>query len=198
MWRSDLLRSSIIEYLNSEYINEIIIIDNDPKHKFIDHDHEKIKIISKGENIFVNPSWNLGYELSKNENLIFANDDVFIKSIDLFLSKFLKFDDSIIGLNYNKINQNTEVVIEKTEENICFGFGTFFYLQKKNYIRIPEEFKIFFGDVILYNNTKKRYTFYGPNIQMKMSTTSNSFLNQYSDLEKPIWKEKFSKIYYLK
>lgn len=198
MWRCDLLKSSLNEYINSEFIDDIIIIDNEPTKKFDLPKNNKIKYLTKGYNIFVNPAWNWGVSESKNENLIIANDDILIQNIDYYLENFLLYENSIIGLSSSKLNSTDIITIEDSVGNMPKGFGCFFYLRKKNYIPIPEDLKIFYGDVILYNSTIEKKVFYGPNIEIKMSVTSNSFLNFFREKEKPTYKSKYEKIYTLK
>jgi len=63
-----------MEYKKMPKINEIIIINNDPSYKIPTYfKHNKIKILTQKENIFVNPAWNLGVSVAKNENIIIAN-----------------------------------------------------------------------------------------------------------------------------
>jgi hypothetical protein len=198
MWKTEILKCSISEYVKSELIDEIIIIDNDPSSKFDVGNSKKIRHISEGENIFVNPSWNWGVKESKNENLIFANDDVCIENLDLILEKFNETDLDIIGLDGDKVNSSTNIVLDKPKGNMPKGFGYFFHLKKKNYIKIPEDLKIFYGDIILYNSLKNRFTFYCDKITMQKSVTSHLFNDHFINFDKPIFKQKYEKIYQLK
>ena len=60
MWVNvTLLEKMICIYNQSNYINEIIIIDNNPIDK-IKLDFKKVKILTKNKNIYVNPAWNWG------------------------------------------------------------------------------------------------------------------------------------------
>jgi hypothetical protein len=197
MWKSYILSSALKEYINSEFISEVILIDNEPSSKFEVPISDKIKIYTKNENIYVNPSWNWGVDLSSNNNLIFANDDICIKNLDSLITKFLDYDDCIIGLDYSKINTTEEINFEISEGHMCKGFGCFFFLNKKNYFKIPDDLKIFYGDVILYNSIKNRIKFSCSNITIKMSTTSNYYLDYFKTIEKPIFKSKYEKIYRL-
>ena len=193
MWKCDSLKESITEYINSNLIDEIIIIDNDPDNKFELPTNNKIKYLTKGYNIFVNPSWNWAVDVSKNNNLIISNDDIYIKKIDNIIKNFFTDYTSIVGLDYEKINKNC-FGIERSIGNMRKGFGCFFFLNKKKYIKIPDEFKIFYGDVILYNTIPNRYTFFCDDVNIKMSVTSSN----YSIVpEKQIWKKKYKNIYNL-
>ena len=54
------------------------------------------------------------------------------------------------------------------------GFGTCMVLQKKNYVTIPDEIKIWYGDDILYYTNKNRGKFSVQKINFEMSKTVNS------------------------
>lgn len=198
MWKCDILKLAIKEYNKSKFIDEIIIVDNDPQSKFEIEHSEKIKYLSEGKNIYVNPAWNWGVVESKNEHLIFANDDICINDLDSILIKFCDIDLEIIGLDGNNINSNLGFKIKHSIGSIPKGYGYFFHLKKSNYIPIPNDLKIFYGDVILYNSLKKRYTFYYDNIILKKSVTSNLFIDEYHNSDRPNFKNKYEKIYRLK
>ena len=55
-------------------MGEIIIIDNAPTDFF--YDNEKVVTLKQEENIYVNPSWNLGVEESDYDKFIIFNDDI--------------------------------------------------------------------------------------------------------------------------
>lgn len=198
MWRCDLFKSALNEYINSEFIDDIIIIDNDPTKKFDLPKNNKIKYLTKGHNIFVNPAWNWGVSESKNENLIIANDDVKIQNLDSILKKICELDYEIIGLDYENINKKSEISIIKSEGEMKRGFGCFFLINKKNYIQIPEELKIFYGDIILYNSLTSRYKFSSTGISIELSKTiknTKGSIEVIENSDKPLFKKKFSKIY---
>jgi hypothetical protein len=174
---------SIVEYINSQLIDEIIIIDNDPQKKINLPKSDKIKYISKGYNIFVNPSWNWGVKESKNENLIFANDDIVIKNIDTLLTNInlLKFD--LVGLDYKNINKGKGVTFSPINENMERGFGCFFYIRKNHYTPIPEEMKVWCGDKFLFKKIKNKSQFSCDNVTIKLSKTVKSIDNIHPILE---------------
>ena len=198
MWKCDLLKPSINDYISSEFINDIIIIDNNPNNKFDFPKSDKIKYLCKGHNIFVNPAWNWGVLESKNENLIIANDDIYIQNLDDILKKVLELDYKILGLDYENINKKNEISIVKSEGHMKRGFGCFFFIKKKNYIQIPEELKIFYGDIILYNSLKSRHKFSSMGISIELSKTiksTNGSIEIIENSDKPLFRDKFSKIY---
>ena len=135
----------------SKYVGEIILIDNDNKNIKIDlSKYKKIKHIINNENIFVNPSWNLGYSLHNYEyKLILANDDLKIKdNIDIIFELLNKTEFEIVGLGYNENIKNSN--IEYIEKFPRSSYGSFLYV--KNYKYIPEHLKIWSGDNLQFNS----------------------------------------------
>ena len=125
----------------SKYVGEIIVIDNDNKNIKLDlSKYKKVKHIVNSENIFVNPSWNLGYSLHNYEyKLILANDDLKIKdNIDIIFELLNKTEFEIVGLGYNENIKNSN--IEYIEKFTRSSYGSFLYV--KNYKYIPEQLKI--------------------------------------------------------
>ena len=153
MWKSDFLSDSISNYITSDLIDEIIIIDNDPTKKINLPKNDKIKYLTKGHNIFVNPSWNWGVKYSKNENLLIINDDLHIKDITSILKKLSECQFDFVGLDYKNLNAGNGIVIKQKKDDMTNGFGCFLFIKKSKYIIIPEDIKIWFGDRILFNSS---------------------------------------------
>ena len=135
----------------SKYVGEIIVIDNDNKNIKLDlSKYKKVKHIVNSENIYVNPSWNLGYSIcNKNNKLIFANDDlkIYDDNIDIIFDMLSKTTFEIVGLSYRNDNIN---VIEKIDNFPSKNYGSFLYV--KNYKYIPEQLKIWAGDDYQFQN----------------------------------------------
>ena len=144
-------------------VGEIIVIDNSLKG--LDYSNSKLRVITPKENLYVNPSWNLGVKEAKSEIVALLNDDIAIA--DNFCSDVAnKINPSmgIVGVNsedcmvaldeINENPENTNLIIEKTNYmDLYFGIAMFFY--KQNYYEIPDEIKIVYGDVWLVYNTRK-------------------------------------------
>ena len=178
MWFSSKLECLIEELIKSELVEEIIIIDNNTlsnnKTKIVS---EKLKVLPQKENIFVNPAWNLGVKISKNENIIISNDDLCITNINKVLLEILNTNFDFIGLDYQNINNNNGVIITKTSGGMTKGFGCFMFIKKNKYIQIPENIKIWFGDAILYNNIENKGKLSCDNFIIELSKTIKSMSN---------------------
>ena len=66
MWRSELIHQMLPLYDRSEYVGEVIIIDNDPSKMPDLSQFEKVRHYAMKENIYVNPAWNLGVSLANH------------------------------------------------------------------------------------------------------------------------------------
>jgi GT2 family glycosyltransferase len=180
----DFFKTSIENYLSNPLVNEIIIIDNTKKKeckhlKFLQDN--RIKIIAKKENLFVNPAWNYGAAIAKNDYMIFINDDIFAASylIDKALHYIKKKDIGVVTYAVShlgndekllkKINvsnqQLTSIdeykkIIKKIhadqDEIIVNGErrGMWFMINKKDWKKIPKNFKIWYGDDIIFEHIK--------------------------------------------
>ena len=144
-------------------VGEIIIIDNNnkeaPAHDVLGH--KKVRHCIMEKNMFVNPSWNIGVELSSHDILCFLSDDVAVDlrvffEADRFVSKdigILSFGTNLDLINlhkkeYGKIEKISNLVIsgDITIEEGSLGIGSCFFIHKENWIRIPDEFKLYCGD----------------------------------------------------
>lgn len=167
------LNALIMSLASDSAVEEIIVINNSSEDYAFDN--SKVRVISEGKNLFVNPSWNLGVREAKTEYVTLVNDD--IKIPDGFCSKVLeKFDDKygILGINsedvVNTRNEKNEVVVDinsielQASDEISFkpvkflplSFGIMMFFKKENYSEIPNELKIFFGDDWLLRNAHKK------------------------------------------
>ncbi len=154
LWKSDCIYETIRDF---SFCNvegpELIIIDNANS----DHNFEAkgLTLVKQPENIFVNPAWNLGVELAKNNTICLLNDDITINLETLFnnIPHFPEY--GIIGFDANRnltqtLNRDDDVW--ELEEASCrsLGFGCMMIMPKAHYEPIPPELKIYFGDDMLY------------------------------------------------
>ena len=159
IWKSNYIHQQLVEYVKSELIREIILIDNTRQYfDFYDKKLDKLILIQPETNLFVNPSWNLGVETSKSNNIIIANDDIVWD-----ISQLNKFDDGIFK-DFNVLGQspsnfkngkNLKQIKEIEKENLTYnplegsrphGWGCLLFTQKNLWKPIPDELKIWFGD----------------------------------------------------
>lgn len=204
LWKSDKIRGTIESIIRSDRKDiELIIIDN-LNSNFSTRD-PRITVIKVRNNIFVNPAWNMGATLAKNEYICLLNDDISL-NVDCLLNNFEKLketdpnfgiiglhnDNIIDGINSNSMNSDDDVL--ELDELDCrvYGFGCMMILKRDNYVQIPNEFKVFFGDDYLYFYNKdlkgrKIYQITGLKTPGDVSVTSKSFEDDYMQQEHKHW-----------
>lgn len=192
MWRSMRILSMLHRLYGSEYVDEIIIIDNDKKSRLL-FDNKKVRLLEQEENIFVNPSWNLGVKESKNDHICILNDDVTF-DIDTAFSKAQSFlisnEDSCLGLHVNSFLHKDLYTVQITDGHfIGYGWGCCIFMNKSNWVDIPEELKTWFGDDWIVSHCGYCASLSIP-VYTEMSTTNNSIPNikEIQQKDKEIWK----------
>lgn len=193
----DSLSCMLDQYAKSALVGEVLLIDN------IGFDlrwplHKKVRVLNDGNNLFVNPSWNLGVEEAKFEKLIIANDDIIFKDFDIVIKEIDKHLQvgMLCGFSINcfarKRNGNplpsTLQVVKHVSER-AYGFGVFMVLFKSTYFPIPDEFKVWCGDSILHAK-HDAHVIEGVDVITKMRrTTSTLDLKKQSAFEKSYWEQ---------
>jgi len=184
MWKA--LRSlfQMIEQYNAcPYIGEILIIKNAASVSTLQvfEPYRKVRILNDGNNLFVNPSWNLGVSQAKYERIILANDDIILNvdfNVFMQIIDFGLGTESIVGFSENCFYQKrTETLgnvhIHKAINGRGYGFGTFMVLMKESYRIIPKELKVWYGDDILYR-ANIPYLIEGVEVITEMRKTSRT------------------------
>lgn len=169
MWLSDKLIPMLKVYNHSEYVKEIILIDNAPQKRPKLPVLKKLKVYTKGHNIFVNPAWNWGASLA-NYTIILANDDLHIHNFDEVAGILSQSNYELVGLSVSK-------PVGPLRIDPCKQFAGHHYgclMMVRNYHYIPEQFKIWYGDNFLFQFSKTRGILRNATIDLEKSTTVNS------------------------
>ena len=188
LWRAKKFTDHLVNVLvEDESVGEIIIIDNAPADFF--YDNEKVVTLRQEENLYVNPSWNLGVEESDYDKFIILNDDIIIPyNFVSKLEKWLTKDKGIIGIDKPSVIK----VVDCSNENITFldreialksivirdwGFGIVMAGHRNSYYKIPENIRIWYGDDYLtqMKNEQGKVNYVSDDIPIftKMSATSD-------------------------
>ena len=162
MWKINKLFEKMLKvYENEELINEIIIIDNNYKNRLINiHDFKKVKLLCNNVNNYINPSWNWAVMESTNDKLIIANDDIIIDP-EILHNSLLKIAEVLesghvtVWNKHSKTNKNAGEI--KVSKKLTYGNGIIFFTNKYNYVDIPDELKLYFGDNFIFNNSDINY-----------------------------------------
>ena len=179
LWKSNRTDKLLKDLEGCEYVDEIIVIDNTSIYE-TDRTIGKIRMISFGENIYVNPAWNWGIELAKNDLIALVNDDInFDTNIFGVIDENILNQFGIIGMGEGNYKEQTDETkgpyldVWKPGVN-DWGWGCMILLNKKNWIDIPDNIKIWYGDNIIKDvNPSPKACLRNFKIETEMSTTSD-------------------------
>lgn len=223
MWRYRPFVSFLNNLCKLEVIDDIIVINNDSERtpwqdlRITD----KVRWVDRGTNLFVNPSWNLGVELAKNPNVCIINDDVMVDfKLFILMDEFMthnKFDFGLAGIhpgdpNFDQIPL-TDGAIDLVGWNndwlsstagMRFGLGTLFFIRKENWIPIPEDMKLYYGDdwafETMLHRGKHNYLitnclYYSPNAQTCVDIMKEMDYNDTITKEGALYQQHISNFY---
>lgn len=209
MWRFPTFESFIHTLIHCDLVGEIIVISNDNIKKPINFEatnSTKLIVIDLDSNIGVNPAWNTGIEIAKYDNICLMNDDI-IFDIGVFekvLPYLKKASTGVVGISpgVKEFNQppfiDGNIQIKAWNNEHTYGFGCLMFINKKNYIPIPEGLKIYFGDDFLFNISLVRHLTNYLIINMLHYTpfakTTSTEAAGYLELERPIYDKKFKDV----
>lgn len=187
LWRSKRIFTLIDKALNHPLITDLILIDNNQQYyNYFDSVPEKLNLIIPKENLYVNPSWNLGVNKAQSNYIGLCNDDIDFDFVlfELLTSQPDLLSDKIVGMhsqNYH-INSIDEIKLVPTGGIRNWGWGCLILFDKKNWINIPEDIKVWYGDDFIFNNNPVHcYNLEGFPILTEMSTTSDS--NEFNNVK---------------
>ena len=195
MWYPEYFCDRLAEIVQLDCVGEVIIINNNinntPSHPALLN--PKVKIHNQIKNIYVTPAWNLGASLAQYDILSFYSDDVIV-NINVFPKTFAFMNKNtntvgVVGLlakcegheaEYNKFYRNDEIDFlscsdpDPSKRAPPLGYGNLFFVHKKNWRKLPEQTKIFHGEVFLWNYLnaiKLNYMIVNCKMEAKMHTT---------------------------
>lgn len=200
MWRCPQITIPFLAELAAcDLVGEIIVIDNDSS-KRIEVIPPKVTIYSPGENIFVNPAWNFGVEVSQNDLLCIVNDDIaFDLNVLEKLKPYLTPENGVIGLCPGEKDFNQPPITDGMIDIIpwngqhTYGFGCLFFLHKANWQTIPKGLDVYYGDNYIFDLQLSRYktNYLITNMKFKgyfaQTTSDKSISNGFLDREFPIY-----------
>jgi hypothetical protein len=187
IWKSDRTKKLLVDLQECEYVDEIIVIDNSYD-GYQDTKVEKIRFVSFGGNIYVNPAWNKGIELARNNQIAILNDDInFNPNIFEVITDDVLNQFGIIGMgegNYKSLNIDGDPILEVWQPGVNdWGWGCFIILNKKNWIDIPDNIKIWYGDNFIKDvNPAPKACLRNFRVDTEMSTTSDE--TQWDEIKK--------------
>ena len=204
MWRCPgVFLQAINNYIRSDFIDEIIIINNDVSKtpSWPELRHHKIRLLNQENNIFVNPAWNLGVAEARNDKICIANDDIIF---DMRL--FAKMYDRVISSNGVHGIITGEAIFghpPTTDGSIDFdawypglnihSFGQLMFIHKSNWLPIIDGLNIYYGDDFIFHSQLCKgltnYRIYNIHFfsPMAQTTSDKSLTEGFHEREYPIW-----------
>lgn len=156
LWKLD-YRQELQKIHDSTFVGELILINNDRKNTpdwFSEMHLPKMIEVKPDENIFVNPAWNLGVRMAKYEHCLLFSDDVVVDSYEFLeqTDEYLKNNDTIIGCSEQcyKVDKTGDFGIVDQVGSRPYGYGCIMAFRKESYRPIPEIYKIWYGDNLMY------------------------------------------------
>ena len=176
MWKPPHLNRMLPLLDRHQLIGEIILIDNDRTKT----NHELLQKISKlkyysfdAGNIYVNPAWNCGVEVSKHDKLFILNDDCLVNLVSLNrIYDMITPENGLLGFsehsycNYEldsfdllcSAGYGSNLIIKEIDPGEFrkmtgmphFYYGSAMFVHKSNYFKIPETIKVYYGDLFNY------------------------------------------------
>jgi hypothetical protein len=179
LWKSNRIHTLLKNLIECDYVDEIILIDNSSEFKNYYDKLDKVIVLTPVVNIYVNPAWNYGVKLSKNNCIAIINDDI---TFDTKI--FGKLDEETLktygfvgmdGVNYEILNDDeTKWEIKETKSK-PYGWGCLILFHKENWMPIPEEMKIWYGDNYMCEiNPAPKMILTNFKVDTEMSSTSDN------------------------
>ena len=182
IWKSEYTLELIKRYCDCDSVDEIILINNRPEDTPVLMENAKLKVYHMSENIFVNPAWNYGVTLAKNNYITISNDDILFDVDEYYyllnqtISQIPLENLGYIGSHSQNyiISENKSPVLEEYDNNSNKGgWGCLFSFHKQNWKPIPNQLKIWYGDNWIHMVIRPILQLSGINIETRMSTSSD-------------------------
>jgi glycosyltransferase involved in cell wall biosynthesis len=183
IWKGDYLNELLDSLYKSDYVDEVILINNDKLNTYPNLEkNEKLTYVEPGKNIFVNPAWNMGVKISRNNKIIIAQDDLLFdvdvlgKLVDLIENSNNKLNQyGILGMSYGNyfLDNNMDYVSVEHFQHAP-AWACILLFDKSVWKEIPDQLKIWYGDDFIKYTSKPLLQIRGLKIVSKISTSVNS------------------------
>lgn len=176
LWRSHRTVGLLQDLDRSPFVGEIVLIDNARDARPALPDLPRLVAIDPGQNIFVNPAWNLGAQRATRPLLCIANDDVSFP-VDEVLGFVWAERDRLgsFGVHPASYAAGEEAAPPRLEEGYDFHqrWGCLFFLARRSYVPIPERLRIWYGDNWLAARARPNYSLH-TRVRTEHATSSRS------------------------
>lgn len=181
MWRHAPFCDFLVQVCEHAHVQDVIIINNDHAHTPEHHvlTHHKVKLINLGENLFVNPSWNLGVYHAQSEIICLQNDDIqFDCDIYTKVHEFIQPHMGLISLS-GEPPQSDQIEFRLWQGDSMFGCGQLMFFHRHQFVQIDPELQVYCGDNWLFDHmwyaTHTNYMIHNLHHATPYAQTSKSF-----------------------
>ena len=156
MCKNPHLKTQLPKYEANPYISRIHIIDNscgEFTQQYDIRNYFKVQVTTPVKNMYINPSWNYGVSRCNNNSIVgILNDDILFDDDVFEYIAYHSEDMGILGMhntNFGDTEKNYEIVDIPQH---CYGWGTAIFIEKRDWVLIPNELKLFYGDTWMFHN----------------------------------------------
>lgn len=157
MWKFAPFLDFLVDVVNCRFVSDVIVINNDnsatPQHEIFLH--PKLLVLDYGENIFVNPAWNVGVMYAKSNLICLANDDI-IYDVRVFhkVIQYYQQDHGCYGIS-SRLAIDGDMEFLPAQGQDLFGFGQLMFLHKSKWIDLPPGLNVWYGDNFIFDIMSK-------------------------------------------
>jgi hypothetical protein len=189
LWKGEFYKKMLPILSTHKLVGEIVIIDNNPDN--VDKEIlslEKIKYFPQKENIYVNPAWNLGVEVSSHDRICLYSDDVlFDPAVIDAVYPFMSEDKGVTGFAYESISESHQSLFRAEWERpqivptwaFHYRFGICMFMHKNSFHKISDDYKIYYGDTHQFDSNallnRQNYRIENYACVTKMKSSSGNF-----------------------
>lgn len=172
MWRSDRTLPTLQALNDQEFVSEVIVINNDSSATPHYEGLNKVRMVDPGENIYVNPSWNLGVSMASEDYVCIINDDITLHDPSMLGRVMNELTPGVcFGVHGDSYSMTEGEVSFMSGHDIGRGWGCMLVMKKADWVDIPDEMKILCGDNWIASKVISCKSFKMP-ISTEMSTTA--------------------------
>jgi hypothetical protein len=154
LWKYEPFCDFLVQVCGNHHVQDVIIVDNDRSNRPV-HDillHDKILMLDFGQNMFVNPSWNLGVYHATASIICLQNDDIefdcdVYDKVDAFVQPHMGLI-SLSGLPH----QGHHIQISPWQGDSMFGCGQLMFFHRRRFCHIDPELLVWCGDNWLFDH----------------------------------------------
>lgn len=195
LWRPSTFINLLESLQSSDHVKEVIVIDNAKSFRPSLPELNKVKLIERGANLFVNPSWNLGITLASSDSICICNDDILLAEnlLNFIRKNHIK---GIIGLHpesYKTPLDQAQQPTFSTEVHITKNWGSLLFFERNNYVPIPESMKIWWGDAWLAQEMKPARSIKSAVSTPHSVSAGSAEFKEITREDTRLWNEKFKR-----